>query len=404
MKGISLIHIFCAASIFPSLPLQAETSEPKVIIENVENIFPGDHLTPAYVIQGTDNRLLRIEHGAAINTGVEGYDIIKILSSSFNQFAALTSSGQVLTNSDNSNSPTVISEVIDLQAMQGGFAALRSNGKVVSWSDQVSPEKCQSHLSNVKKIITYPQGYGTVAIHGDGTVSAWSYDICSGFSVKNITAIDVAVGAYGFTILDTEGFAYRYPYDTQYLISQMGNVDRIVSGNNYGLSISGEYINCSDTSAHVDRKGILNVATAFGTGMMMLQMSDGSVSQAHCYGSTLNELSLTTLKSLSNIKYVISNYNAFAAIDTAGNLFTWGGYNDEYNGEQLGENRHNVASVIPMLNSFAALKYDGTVIAWGDQMDIKKGSQSKLRNIVGIYPSAGNFLALSKNGTLYMFD
>lgn len=81
-----------------------------------------------------------------------------------------------------------------------------------------------------------------------------------------------------------------------------------------------------------------------------------------------------------------------------------GGDSDEYNNEQLETNRHDVVSVTPMMNSFAALKLDGSVIAWGDQMSIKDGSQSKLRNITGIYPSAGNFLALSRNGTLYILD
>lgn len=384
--------------------LQANVSEPEIITENVYKVFPGDHLTPAYIIKRNDNTLHKVEHDGVINTGVASADIVKVLSSSVGNFAALTATGNVILNSINQSNPTIISGIIDLQAMQGGFAALRSNGTVVTWSDQTPPFECQTFLNNIKRIITSPHGYGAVALHGDGSVSAWSYDICSGFSINNTEAIDVAVGIYGFTILDKEGNAYKYPYDTQHLISQESNVSRIISGNNYGLSVSSDHINCSDSSARIDAKGSVAVTTAFGTGMMMLQMSDGSISQAHCYGSALNEQSQITLESLSNVKYVISNYSGFAAIDTIGNVSTWGGYSDEYNNKQLDIHRHNIASVIPMLNSFAALKYDGSVIAWGDQMSIENGSQSQLRNIVGIYPSSGRFLALSRNGTLYMFD
>lgn len=325
MKHVFLkLTIFSLNALFTSFS-HADISEPKIIAENVYKIFPGDHVTPAYIIKGTDNALLKVEHDSVVSTGVVSEDIVKVLSSSTGNFAALTSAGNVLLNKDNQNTSTIISGIIDLQAMQAGFAALRSNGTIVTWNDQTPPFECQNHLGNIRRIITHPNGYGVVALHGDGSVSAWSYDICSGFSIKNTEAIDVAVGIYGFTILDKEGNAYKYPYDTQYQISQENNVSHIISGNNYGLSVSKDHINCSDSSVLVNTKGSLAVATAFGTGMMMLQMSDGSVSQAHCYGSILNEQSQITLKSLANIKSVISNYSGFAAIDTIGDVFTWGG-------------------------------------------------------------------------------
>ncbi|MFQ2474020.1 hypothetical protein ACK309_17465 [Aeromonas caviae] len=404
MKYISLkIKLFLVNMLFISSS-HADISEPKIIAENVYRVFPGDHVTPAYFIREGDKNIFKIEHDSIINTGVIGKDVVKILSSSTGDFAALTSIGNVLLNKGDQNTSMIIPGIIDLQAMQSGFVALRSNGTVVTWNEQTPPFQCQTNLNNIKRVITHPNSYGVVALHGDGSVSAWSYDICSGFSTNNTEVIDVAVGIYGFTILDKEGNAYKYPYDTQHLISQEKNVSHIISGNNYGLSVSKDHITCSDASALINTKGSLTVATALGTGMMMLQMSDGSVSQAHCYNSNLNEQSQTTLKSLANIKSVISNYSGFAAIDTVGDVFTWGGYSDEYNNEQLETYRHDIVSVIPMLNSFAALKIDGSVIAWGDQMSIENGSQSKLRNITGIYPSAGQFLALSKSGTLYMFD
>lgn len=404
MKKLSLTSFLLSTSMLLTTSLHAAVSEPVTLVENIKKVFPGSHISSAYAIRSTDNALLKIEQNNIVNTGIVSNDLIKVLSSSFSSFAAFTSSGEVLTHTDSLNGPTIISDIIDLQAMQGGFVALRSNGTIVTWSEQVPPYQCQSHLNNVKKVTSSPQAYGVVALHGDGTISAWSYDICSGFSIKDVNAIDVAVGIYGFTVLDSEGVAYTYPYDTQHLMSQVSSVDRLVSGNNYGLSISSEYIDCGGASANINGKGSLKVVTAFGTGMMMLQMSDGSVSQAHCYGNAINEQSQATIKTLTNIKSIISNYSGFAAIDTAGDLFTWGGYSNEYDDNLLDISRHNIASVTPMLNSFAALKYDGTVIAWGDQMNIENGSQRQLRNITGIYPSAGQFLALSKGGTLYAFD
>ena len=383
--------------------LLADTIDPVIVVENIKSVFPGSHLYPAYALSNNDNSLLRVEGNAVVETGVVGNDIIKVIPSSFRSFAALTASNEILTITDSTDN-IKITNVTDLQAIQGGFAALRSDGTVVTWNDQVPPDQCQTHLKNVKRIITSPEGYGAVALHGDGTISAWSYDICSGFSVKEINAIDVAVGTYGFTVLDYRGTALQYPYDTKHVMYNMNHIERVVSGNNYGLSLNNELINCGGTTVNANGKSSLQVSTASGTGMMMLQMSDGTVTQAHCYGSTLNSLSDMTLRSLHNIKSIVSNYNGFTALDTSGNLFTWGGYNSEYNNKQLNEIRGNIAFIVPMMNSFAALKYDGTVIAWGEQMDIENGSQRRLNNIVGVYPSTGKYLALSKEGKLYSFN
>ncbi|HDZ8847779.1 TPA: hypothetical protein RUW98_002988 [Aeromonas veronii] len=412
MKRISLkIKLFLVSMLFISSS-HADISEPEIIAENVYRVFPGNHLSPAYFIREGDNNIFKIERDGITNTGVIGKDVVKILSTDMGDFAALTSTGNVLINKGDQNTSMIIPGIIDLQMMKDGFVALRSNGTVVTWNDQISPFQCQTNLNNIKRVITHPFAYGFVALHGDGSVSSASlgYDTCNESPTLNTDVIDVAVGVYGFTILDKEGNAYQYQYyvgpGAEEPIDQEKNVSHIISGLDFGISVSKDHITCMPRggSALINTKGSLTVAAAFGTGIMMLPMSDGSVSQAHCHNSNLNEQSQTTLKSLANIKSVISNYSGFAAIDTVGDVFTWGGYSDEYNNEQLETYRHDVVSVIPMLNSFAALKIDGSVIAWGDHMSIKYGSQNKLRNITGIYPSAGQFLALSKSGTLYMFD
>lgn len=391
-------------NILLSPSLLADTIDPVTLVENIKTVYPGNHLYPAYALSNNNLSLLRIEGNDVTDTGVDGSDFIKVIPSSFRSFAALTASNNVITITDSTNNTAIITNVTDLQAIQGGFAALRSDGTIVTWNDQVPPYQCQTHLNNVKRIITSPEGYGAVALHGDGTISAWSYDICSGFSVKEINAIDVAVGTYGFTVLDYKGIASQYPYDTKNIVHHTNNIERVISGNNYGLSLNNESINCGGAIVNADGKSSLQVSTASGTGMMMLQMSDGTVTQSHCYGSTLNNLSEMTLQSLHNIKNIVSNYNGFTALDTSGNIFTWGGYNSEYDNNKLNGTRSNIASIIPMMNSFAALKYDGTVIAWGEQMDIKNGSQRHLNNIIGVYPSSGRYLALSKEGKLYSFN
>ncbi|WP_394201348.1 RCC1 domain-containing protein [Marinagarivorans algicola] len=102
--------------------------------------------------------------------------------------------------------------------------------------------------------------------------------------------------------------------------------------------------------------------------------------------------------SISNIKNIISNGNAFAVLKNDDTVEVFGPA--EYGGDAAVLDLTNVASISATRSAFAALKHDGSVIAWGDQ---KKGGNSESVNLTHVKAIAAfedAFIALNTDGTL----
>ena len=112
---------------------------------------------------------------------------------------------------DSSSVASLLTNVANIYATQTSFAALLSNGNVISWGDllrmQTSLNKVQSSLTNVKNIVSTE--YAFAALKNDGTVVTWGDSTVGGDSssvASQLTNIvSITANRYAFAALKSDG-------------------------------------------------------------------------------------------------------------------------------------------------------------------------------------------------------
>ena len=264
--------------------------------------------------------------------------VTKIVASS-GAFAALKSDGTVVTDGGifsggcNSGSgihnsysckPDDLADVVDMFANQGSFAALRSNGSLVVWgdADQGGSATGVDLSSGVVEVVA--NDWAWAARKSDGTVVAWGYQTEGGnASGVNLTGVtNIYSTNYAFAALKSDGsvVAWGKPDDGGTAPSITSGVTKIYAAkyafaalkSNGSIVSWGSYVRNSPTG---DFTGV-DIITNNG-GFAALK-SDGTVVTWGSAGST------AAPSGLSGVTKIVASQGAFAALKSDGSVVAWG--------------------------------------------------------------------------------
>tara|TARA_X000000950_G_scaffold212164_1_gene255213 strand:- start:61 stop:1014 length:954 start_codon:yes stop_codon:yes gene_type:complete len=235
----------------------------------------------------------------------------------------------------------------------GAFAALKTDGSVVTWGLYSATDVSNNLTSGVTSI--YPGYFALAALKTDGSVVTWGHSDRGGDSsdVSNNLTSDVSViysNYSAFAALKTDGSVVTWG-DSGY----GGDSSSVSSSLSSGVSVI--YSTDSAFAALKDDGSVVTWGNSSYGG-------DSSTT----YGGNLS----------SGVVAVYFNFRAFAALKTDGSVVTWG--NSHNGGNSYVNDGHpnynNITNVSSSLSSgvvavyssnyaFAALKNDGSVVSWG---------------------------------------
>ena len=359
-------------------------------------------------------------------------------------FAALRSNGSVVTwgvPSEGGDSSAVASSlssnVTSIFSNAGAFAALKTNGSVVTWGDATSggdfsistfdPETEEVTYSpatgtiNSNVTAVYSTGGAFAALKTDGSVVTWGADSGGGDSsavaaelASNVTTIYSNSSA--FAALKSEGSVVTWGSasfggdSTSVAAGLASNVTAIYS-NAYAFAAvktdgsvitwgAGAY---GGNSSAVAAKLTSNVKTVYSSQFDFAALkNDGSVVTWGLFTSSLSTEVANKLS--SNVVAVYSTESAFAALKTDGSVVTWGNVNAGGDSTAVAASlTSNVASVYSTSSAFAALKTDGSVVAWGSSLYGGNSTAVIARltsNVTAVYSSRYAFAALKADGSV----
>ncbi|WP_434631344.1 hypothetical protein [Chromobacterium sp. CV08] len=270
------------------------------------------------------------------------------------------------------------SDVVDVSYSEGAAAALKRDGTVFAWGDEVSggdvtPVAAQLH--DVVKI--YSTDYSFTALRKDGSLVSWGLDWDSD---------DLYTGAQ------------TMPQANLSLISNR-NVIAALSQSGVVSAIGGVMFDRgADLSGFAG--GLNNVAKVFASKTAFAALRrDGTVVS---WGDAQRNNVASVQAQLSNVLTVASTETAFAALRRDGTVVSWGDETRGGDSSAVQPQLNNVVALFSNDYAFAALKRDGTVVSWGAAAHggDSSAAQPRLRNIRAIYATAlGGFLAVAKDGS-----
>ena len=237
--------------------------------------------------------------------------------------------------------------VESIAATSEAFAALKSDGSVVTWGDASSggdASSVQHQLKNVTQVVGTAEAFA--ALTEDGNVVLW-----------------------GNPLYGSDGLLYKSDRTTQSMKSQLTNIASLHS-TSYGFS-----------AITKERK----VITWGGWG-------EGSVTHQQLEG----------LNNLTDVVEIFTSLQAYAALMADGSVYTWGNVDYGGNSQSAQSQLTDIVDIKPGGHAFAAIKSDGGVIAWGDAL--RGGDLSSVKNelhgVVDVIPSYQSMAALKNDGTV----
>ncbi len=284
-------------------------------------------------------------------------------------FLAVNGSGA---NSSNV-SLSLTSGVIKIVSTSFAFAALKSNGSVVTWGDSLtggdSSSVASSLTSGVINIIS--NEYAFAAIKSDGSVITWGYSANGGNSSAVASSLTSDV---------------IYIFNTRKAFAALKSNGSVVTWGNTAFGANSSLVASSLTS------GIINIVSTESAFAAI--KSNGSVIT---WGNSTNGGSIIDVSNnlKSNVTHIYSSLYAFAALKSNGSVITWGGAGSGGNSSTVTSNLNSqIINIFNTTNAFAALKSDGSVITWGSS-SFGGNSSSSGNSIVYSYAGIRNFIYVS---------
>jgi len=267
----------------------------------------------------------------------------------------------------------------------GAFAALKSDGSVVTWGGASSGGDSSSVAASLSSGVTavFSNGDSFAALKSNGSVVTWgspyyggnSSSVAGGLS-SGVTA--VSSNRYAFAALKNNGSVVTW-----------GEAD---SGGN------------SSSVTNSLNSGVIKVYSNYRAFAAL--KNDGSIVTWGLTDSGGNSSSVANSLNSGVIK-VYSTSGAFAALKADGSVITWGAANNGGNSTAVASSlTSNVTAVYSTESAFAALKNDGSVVTWGDASSggdstySSELDQSLRSGVTAVYSNAGAFAALKSNGSV----
>jgi len=314
-------------------------------------------------------------------------------------FAALKSDGTVVSWGDPSyggTTPAGLSGVTQIFSNGDAFTALKSDGTVVSWGNPASGGTTPAGLSGVTQI--FSTDFAFAALKSDGTVVSWGPDWAGGTTPAGLGGVtQIFSSALAFAALKSDGTVVSWgnPNYGGTTPAGLGGLTQIFS-NFYAfaaLKSDGTVVSWGpDWAGGTTPAGLSGVTQIFSTDVAFAALkSDGTVVSWGYpgYGGT-------TPAGLGGVTQIFSTRFAFTALKSDGTVVSWG--NPNYGGTTpagLG----GVTQIFSTGSAFAALKSDGTVVCWGAPAS-GGTTPAGLGGVTQIFSTGGAFAALKSDGTV----
>ncbi len=329
-------------------------------------------------------------------------DVVKIFSTA-SSFAALRSDGSVVTwgaDSDGGSSAAVASKldgstkVVDIfssvSAIGSAFAALRADGSVVTWGEPTrggDSSSVAAQLDGTLDVSTIQARFGVfTALRSDGSVISWGDSLYqSSFSrvssLHTVTALYSTLEASAALLIDGS-------------VVTWGN-----SGN--GGDMGSKASSLDGTVAVHD---IVSTQYAFAAIRV-----DGSVIT---WGDSLSGGKSSAVSSLINgdvdVLHIVATQEAFAALRADGSVVTWGSASNGGDSSLVASQLNGAIPVTSLFandSAFAALRSDGSVVTWGKSSSGGESSAVSAQlngtiDVVDISTTGDAFAALRADGTV----
>ena len=316
------------------------------------------------------------------------------ISSTDDAFAALKSDGSVVTwgNSALGGSSIFVasslsSGVIEIFSNKGAFAALKSNGSVVTWGSAGYGGDSSSVASSLSSgVIEIFSAWGAfAALKSDGSVVTWGNSTQGGDSSS--VSSDLSSGVIEI-------------FSTQRTFAALKSDGSVIT---WGEGVSG---GDSSSVASSINSGVIEIFSTLSAYAAL--KSDGSVIT---WGdSNMGGNSSSVASSLnSGVKEIFHTDGAFAALKSDGSVVTWGGSSQYFGGDSSSVANSINSGVIEIFSTqraFAALKSDGSVITWGGlNGQVFGNNSSSVANSInsGVIDISSNqraFAALKSDGSV----
>ncbi|CAE6924199.1 DUSP12, partial [Symbiodinium sp. CCMP2592] len=339
-------------------------------------------------------------------------------------FAALRPDGRVITWGDpgcGGDSSQVQDRLVGVQSISAAsraFAALRSDGAVVTWGDPTyggDSGPVQKQLRRVKSI--HAAAYAFAAVRMDGAAVAWGEHRyggdCSAVQHRLSDVVDVRNTAHAFAALLANGRVITWGAiasggDSDAVQADLRNVIRIhatvfafAALRRDGSVVTWgepEYGGDSRTVQHLltDVSEIRATARAFAA-----VRKDGVVlAWGHnLYGGDYSAVA----GHLQDVRQLYASAAAFAALRWDGSVVTWGEAESGGTSAAVQHQLREIQQIHVAVHAFAACRLDGSVVTWGDPRcgGDSSQAQSMLKDVQDICAGAYAFAALCADGTVH---
>jgi hypothetical protein len=301
-----------------------------------------------------------------------------------NTFAALKTNGSVVTwgDPDAGGDTSIVSndltsEVVSIYSTFTAFAALKTNGTVVSWGFEILPPV--DSLINVVEI--YSNFYAFAALKSNGSVVTWGYEsTLAGDSSSVSSSLESGVVAI---------------YSNEYAFAALKRNGSVVV---WGDSANGGLFD-SDSIAYSLSSGVVVIYSTLNAFAAL--KDDGSVI-TWGNSSSGGDSSSVALNLISGVISIYSSRLAFAALKSDGSVVTWGDSNYGGDSSSVSSLSSEVLAVYSTEYNFAALKTNGSVVMWGHS-STNTNISSLYSNVVAVYSTVSAYAFLKTNGSVITY-
>ena len=340
-------------------------------------------------------------------------------------YAAITTDGEVISWGDvnyGGNLDTSLGELSNVRELYSGFAgflALTANDEYLYWGDEivgVQLSEVSQDIENPQKIIGNYAAFA--ALNNDGSVVVWG-DPTQGGAIYGDTldamtsgVIDLASTGVSFAALKSDGSVHAWgseyfggllPEDiNENIVQLIGNEGDFTALSAEGSVTSwGFSYGWGGSNTNISVPSSSNFTKVFATSRAFAGIEeDGSVS---AWGSVEHGGDASSVSDqLLDIVDISASRYTFVAQNSDGELIAWGASDSAASSiPEIAKN--NVVKVVAAQDAFAALKTDGSVVTWGDPEN--GGDSSSVQELISsgvedIYSNALSFIALKNDGTL----